>query len=64
MTNSVALLLGSQILVALISTMMSLRNQWMNPMLVFMIRGLFIKLKFLYAQYPCRSLTAETMYGM
>ena len=31
-------------------------------MLVFLVRGLFINLKFAYAQFPCQSLNAATLY--
>lgn len=31
-------------------------------MLVFMVRGLFIRIAFPYAQFPCRSLSADVMY--
>ena len=33
-----------------------------TSMLVFMVRGLFIRLAFPYAQFPCRSLSAATLY--
>ena len=31
-------------------------------MLVFMVRGLFTKLKFPYAQFPCVALAGEQMF--
>ena len=33
-------------------------------MLVFMVRGLFLKLEFPYAQFPCSSLSGEVMYPL
>ena len=33
-----------------------------NSMLVFMVRGLFSKLQFPYAQFPCSSLAADDMF--
>ena len=33
-------------------------------MVVFMVRGLFSKLKFPYVQFPCSSLNAHTLYAM
>ena len=33
-------------------------------MLVFMVRGLFLKLEYLYAQFPCASLSGEQLFAM
>ena len=33
-----------------------------KTMVVFMVRGLFSKLQFLYAQFPCASLSGELLY--
>ena len=35
-----------------------------KTMLVFMIRGLFTKLQFCYAQFPCRQLTGDQLYDL
>ena len=34
-----------------------------KSVLVLMVRGLFSKLQFAYAQFPCSSLTGNKMYG-
>ena len=33
-----------------------------KTMMVFMVRGLFTRLRFPYAQFPCRSVTGELLY--
>ena len=35
-----------------------------KKMLVFMVRGLFLKLEFPYAQFSCSSLSGEVMYPL
>ena len=34
-----------------------------NSMLVMMVRGIFTKLQFPYAQFPCASLTGNSLYS-
>ena len=38
-------------------------NELATSMLVFLVRGLFTNLSFLYAQFPCTALSGEHMYN-
>lgn len=41
----------------------SLRQPLARTMMVFMVRGLFSKLQFAYAQFPCASVTGDLLYA-
>ena len=34
-----------------------------KTMMVFMVRGLFTSLRFAYAQFPCKNVTADLLFG-